>query len=483
MAISGEGILHNRETTFEIITNLETIFAGAFLQDDDDDAVDEGNYFTSSVRTDKSAKTICFRKEVLALPIIKSVIGCGRGRPKGSLNKPKNGIVGVLKKPKIFSTWLECKQCQYKCRKRKPLQTHMLEEHNEIIYLCEHCEKIFKDKTEMQEHERGVHGGIKYPCPELDCSYSTPDIQSLEEHIESTHQDLSHKHEISHCKRCDFTTSNPKLLKCHEDTFHKTVEYNCSQCDFKCNWESSLRQHTEQCHGSKDFSCDVCSFTCRWKTALNKHKRDKHSETGSVTQCSFCGVEFPCRRDLKRHIRENHEIPQEFKCSYCGKNFPKKPNLKIHERIHTGEKPYKCETCGHAFTAASNLYHHKKKHANESCAAKVAIKQESKGGAVQGIYEQGYLPQQNYRAEDLHNSVDNVSSHNLSQLDSPGEAHHDPRLDLMETKSESQSYHDPSYLSNFSQYYSGYPQSPAQTNKMQNAMFDQYIDSSPDQYR
>ena len=41
MAISGGGIRHDRETTFEIITNLETIFAGAFLQDDDDDAVDE----------------------------------------------------------------------------------------------------------------------------------------------------------------------------------------------------------------------------------------------------------------------------------------------------------------------------------------------------------------------------------------------------------------------------------------------------------
>ena len=184
MAISGGDIRPDRETTFEIIGNLETIFAGAFLQDDDDDAVDDGNYFSSSVRTDKSAKTICFRKEVLALPIIKSVIGCGRGRPKGSLNKPKNGIVGVLKKPKIFSTWLECKQCEYKCRKRKPLQNHMLEEHNEIIYLCEHCDDIFKDKTEMQEHERGVHGGIKYPCPEVDCPYSTPDIKDLEEHIE-----------------------------------------------------------------------------------------------------------------------------------------------------------------------------------------------------------------------------------------------------------------------------------------------------------
>ena len=58
-----------------------------------------------------------------------------------------------------------------------------------------------------------------------------------------------------------------------------------------------------------------------------------------------------------------------------------------------GEKPYKCETCGHAFTAASNLSQHKKKHANESCAAKVAVKQKYQSGAVQAIYGQGYLPQ------------------------------------------------------------------------------------------
>ena len=536
MAIPDKRLEPGSASTFEIMNNLETMFNGAFLQDDDDDAVDEGNYFTSTIKTEKGCKTVCFRKEILTLPIIKSVIGCGRGRPKGSLNKPKpNGILpGVLKKPKIFSNWLECKHCEYKCRKRKPLQNHMLEEHNEIIYLCEHCDEMFKDKSEMQEHERGIHGGIKYPCPEADCTYATPDIKDLEEHIEihqdfvipcdyceykaqsvrklnchmedahegskfycsfcdftapkkdevKIHQDMMHKHQIASCTRCDFTTSNPKLLKCHEETFHKTVEYKCQQCDFKCNWESSLRQHTEQFHGSKDFSCELCNFKCRWKTALNKHMRDKHSETGSTTQCSFCGVEFPCRRDLKRHIRENHEIPQEFKCSYCGKNFPKKPNLKIHERIHTGEKPYKCETCGHAFTAASNLYHHKKKHTNESCAAKVAIKQESKSASVHGIYEQGYIPQQSYRNEDLGNSLENVSTQNMSHLESPSENHLEPRVDLMDTKSESHSYQDASYLSNFSQYYTGgYPQSPAHNSKMQNTMFDQYMDHNSDHYR
>ena len=56
-------------------------------------------------------------------------------------------------------------------------------------------------------------------------------------------EDMMHRHKIASCSRCDFTTSNARLLKSHEETFHKTIEYKCSQCEFACNWESSLRQH------------------------------------------------------------------------------------------------------------------------------------------------------------------------------------------------------------------------------------------------
>ena len=130
----------------------------------------------------------------------------------------------------------------------------MLEEHNEIIYLCEHCDDMFKDKAEMQEHDKTVHGGIKYPCPEFDCPYTTSDVKELEEHVE-IHQEF----EIP-CEFCEYKAQAMRKLNDHMDECHDGITFYCGHCEFKATEREDLNVHLE-IHKQNVASCSRCDFT------------------------------------------------------------------------------------------------------------------------------------------------------------------------------------------------------------------------------
>ncbi len=234
--------------------------------------------------------------------------------------------------------WLECHQCDYKCRERRLLHSHMLQEHNDTIYLCLHCEEMFKDKNLLQEHKRRVHGDVKLIWPEYEYTKASSIVNKLER---------EHSALVEACNSCDHKADNFFKLNEHIAKEHPGEELHCKLKPFQralwstqlwtirnqfqhpvlneilqrnkvqsvqhhCNWESSLQSHYVKHHsGPKGFECGDCRFTNRWETSFNRHihRRETHWTRMLSTQCNHCGIQFTCRRDIKRHVKANHKEP------------------------------------------------------------------------------------------------------------------------------------------------------------------------------
>ncbi|KAK3918695.1 Zinc finger protein GLIS3 [Frankliniella fusca] len=104
---------------------------------------------------------------------------------------------------------------------------------------------------------------------------------------------------------------------------------------------------------------------------------DAREEGVSVSECrwSECGLQFPGRAPLVRHIEKVHVEPrrgEDFSCLWqcCPRGarpFNARYKLLIHMRVHSGEKPNKCPFpgCPKAFSRLENLKIHQRSHTGE----------------------------------------------------------------------------------------------------------------------
>ena len=74
-------------------------------------------------------------------------------------------------------------------------------------------------------------------------------------------------------------------------------------------------------------------------------------------QCQYCEEIFPCKAEMKKHIRTVHKKPHV--CSTCGMSFKMPSRLKYHiSAVHEGIKPFSCSECSYTCAANSQLTYH-----------------------------------------------------------------------------------------------------------------------------
>ena len=95
-------------------------------------------------------------------------------------------------------------------------------------YPCEKCEKQFYQRSHLNDHNSSVHDGVRYPCDQ--CDYNATAKSSLTKHVRSIHENIS---VTVSCEKCDKQFRSKTNLWQHNSTVPKGVRYQCVYCDYQ----------------------------------------------------------------------------------------------------------------------------------------------------------------------------------------------------------------------------------------------------------
>lgn len=135
--------------------------------------------------------------------------------------------------------------------------------------------------------------------------------------------------------------------------------FNCEICGSEFTTKGNLKNHKNNVHEKPDaFQCILCNKTFPNKNYFVEHDEIFHKNKKDEFKCETCGNGYNTKKNLKRHIMRNHEVPK-YKCDLCGRTYKDKSYLNIHLKAHSKAK-IECESCDKVFTSKVALKQHVK---------------------------------------------------------------------------------------------------------------------------
>lgn len=196
--------------------------------------------------------------------------------------------------------------------------------HKDNSYLmveCESCDKKFRNKKQLRDHRRHVHGPKDHECSicgmafitrqRLDnhskthLGYNTKDctkLKSVPKVASKSKEAMTKKQSCPLCHRLIMAVSMEGHLNRHKGIQPFKCEIGCSKEKFFCN--EQRKSHYQDVHGWHAYECDICHQFFHTGRSCRVHKMNAH---GQGHECQDCFLKFETSAGLERHIvKANH---------------------------------------------------------------------------------------------------------------------------------------------------------------------------------
>ena len=215
---------------------------------------------------------------------------------------------------------------------------------------CQFCNKLFSTKGNKEDHEKYVHKKGPISKSAHFCKLADPG--------------------------CGKVFSSKTSLRYHQLRAHG-VAVCCEKCSKEFSNFKEFVKHRRSERGDKELpvvaKCSICKDHISSKN-LKRHMREVHEiptknplkELDEMWHCPKCSREFKRVEKLQRHLAETHSPSNQKKwnCGQCEKSFFFERNLKSHtERVHTHfpfYSTFNCNQCEKSFKVKGNLTRHQK---------------------------------------------------------------------------------------------------------------------------
>ena len=211
---------------------------------------------------------------------------------------------------------------------------------------CKTCEKGFKDKGNLKQHEATHKSDRPHKCEV--CGQCFTFKRNMLRHAEihaQTSKPLPNQNTIYKCDFCDKLFTSEVSLLDHNKEEHPNDTANVNNVVFKC-----YHRNCDRVFPSEKV------FQSHYELV---HEEKEESKEHGPYSCQYCGVQFINIKTLRQHSKTSHSSVGTFKCALCNKGFKNECDLKSHMKDHTDKrKKYICNYCSKAWDRPSDLVKH-----------------------------------------------------------------------------------------------------------------------------